>query len=106
MIVFPGEQSGYIQQRSTLEADIHHRAYQQPDHVVEKPISLDVKAYPASLGTKLPLGPGKPTAVMWLVGLGGKGPKIVLALELTGGGVEQPQIQRSPERPLERPTER
>ena len=105
MIVFPGEQSGYIQQRSTLETNIHHRAYQQPDHVVEKPISLDVKAYPPSLGTKLPLGPQEPTAVMRLVGLRGKGPEIVLALELTGGGVEQPQIERSPERPFEGPTE-
>jgi len=105
MIVFPGEQSGYIQQRPTLETNIHHRTYQQPDHVVQKPISLDMEAYPPSLGTKLPLRAGKPTAVMRLVGLGGEGAEIVLALELTGGSVEQPQIQRSPERPLKRPTE-
>jgi len=105
MIVFPGEQSGYIQQRPTLETNIHHRADQQPDHVVQKPISLDVEAYSPSLRTKLPLGERKPTAVMWLVRLRGKGPEIVLALELTGGGLEQPQIQRPPERPLKRPTE-
>jgi hypothetical protein len=105
MIVFPGEQSGYIQQRPTLETNIHHRADQQPDHVVEKPISLNVEAYSPSLRTKLPLGERKPTAVMWLVRLRGKRPEIVLALELTSGSVEQSQIQRPPERPFKRPTE-
>ena len=106
MIVFPGEQSAHILRRATLEAHIHHRAHQQPDHVVEKPISLDVKAYAPSLGTKLPLRARKPTTVMRLVGLGRKGPEIVLALDLTGGRIEETQIQWSPERPLERPTKR
>jgi hypothetical protein len=72
---------------------------------VKKPISLDVEAYSPSLRTKLPLGERKPTAVMWLVRLRGKRPEIVLAVKLAGGGLEQPQIQRSPERPLKRPTE-
>ena len=104
MIVLPGQQSAYILQRTTLETNFHHRAYQQPDHMVEKPISLDMEAYSSSLGTKLPFGTGEPTPVMRLVGFGSKSPEIVLTLELTSRGFEEPQIQRSPERPLEGPT--
>ena len=100
-VVLPDEQDVDVVEWATAQSDLHHGAYQHPNHVMEESIRLHVIAHAPLVRPVLPAGEEKPAPMMRLIALGGKGLEVVLAAESLGRRLKQRKIQRTPERPFE-----
>ena len=68
-------------QGPATESHIDHGTYQHADHVMEKPVGLDMEAYAVAIGPRLPVCEQESATVVGFVTLGGKCAEIVLSLD-------------------------
>jgi anthranilate phosphoribosyltransferase len=100
-IVLPLQQHLDVAERTTSQADVHHGADQHSHHVMQEAVGLHMESHSPSFRTGFPLGQKHSAAVMRFLALDCKGLEVAFSADMLSSSIQELEVERTPERPLE-----